>query len=330
MKRLSPLVSAFLMLVSYSASLAPAHAAEKKITVGFLPKSTGNSYFLSCQDGARLAAKELNVELLTDGPVNSDPAKQREIVERWIALGVDAIAAACDGQTGISQTLKKAQSKGIKVITYDADSLPGSRTFFVNQATSESIGTALMNDAAQLCGNEGEYAIIAENLTAANELEWRKYIEARNRTAFPGMKLVAIRACDNNIDKARTETAALLSAHPELKLVMAICSPGVPGAAAAVKQAGKAGKVKVIGLGLPNENKQSVHEGVTSNVILWSTQDLGSLALRAAVGLVKGNLKAGDKTFSAGSLGTFQIQGDQIYLGKLVIFDKNNIDRYNF
>mgnify|MGYP000592228696 CR=1 FL=1 len=35
-----------------------------------------------------------------------------------------------------------------------------------------------------------------------------------------------------------------MSAHPNLRLIMAICSPAVPGAAEAVKQAGKVGKVK--------------------------------------------------------------------------------------
>jgi ABC-type sugar transport system substrate-binding protein len=34
-----------------------------------------------------------------------------------------------------------------------------------------------------------------------------------------------------------------MSAHPNLKLIMAFCSPGVPGAAEAVKQAGKTGQV---------------------------------------------------------------------------------------
>ncbi|HEX3730733.1 MAG TPA: substrate-binding domain-containing protein, partial [Opitutaceae bacterium] len=123
---------------------------------------------------------------------------------------------------------------------------------------------------------------------------------------------------------------ALLSTYPDLKLIMAICSPGVPGAAEAVKQAGKAGKVKVIGLGLPNENKQYVHEGVTDNIVLWNTQDLGSLTVRAAAALVKGTLKPGDKSFDAGPMGTFQINGDNIYLGKPFIFDKSNIDQFDF
>ena len=62
---------------------------------------------------------------------------------------------------------------------------------------------------------------------------------------------------------------------------MAICSPAVPGAAEAVKQSGR-DDVKVIGLGLPNDNKRYVHEGITDCVVLWNTMDLGYLTVHAA------------------------------------------------
>ena len=41
--------------------------------------------------------------------------------------------------------------RGIKVITWDADAEPDARDFFVNQATPEGIGQALMDNAARLC-----------------------------------------------------------------------------------------------------------------------------------------------------------------------------------
>src|SRR5262245_11148905 len=81
-----------------------------KLTIALLPKSKGNQYFVTCEKGARAAANELGVELLFDGPTNTDPAKQNEIVENWVTLGVDAIAAACENKEGISTALKKAQA----------------------------------------------------------------------------------------------------------------------------------------------------------------------------------------------------------------------------
>src|ERR1051326_7299557 len=132
----------------------------KKITVALMPKSKGNAYFVSCKQGADMAARELGIDLIFDGPTDPDPAKQNEIVENWIALGVDVIAAACENKEGISTALRKAQAKGIKVITYDADAMADARTFFVNQATSDGIAAVLSDEAARLTNSEGEIAMI--------------------------------------------------------------------------------------------------------------------------------------------------------------------------
>ena len=312
------------------ASLVTASAADAKLVVAMLPKSKGNAYFISCKAGADKAAKELGVQLLFDGPTDSNAAKQNEIVENWITLGVDVIAVAAENKEGISTALRKAQKQGIKVVTYDADAMTDARSFFVNQATPEGIGQGLMDEAARLTGGEGEFALIVASLTAANQREWQKHVEARLKEKYPKMKLVAVRPCDDLKDKAQSEATAMLSANPNLKLIMAICSPGVPGAAEAVKQAGKTGKVKVMGLGLPNENRRYVKEGVTDSIILWNTGDLGYLTIYAGVALAKDELKKGAKTLKAGSLGTFSIIGDNILLGKPFIFNQANIDQFDF
>jgi hypothetical protein len=67
---------------------------------------------------------------------------------------------------------------------------------------------------------------------------------------------------------------------------------------------------------------------------LWLAKDhrgvvlecVGYLAVQAALAATSGALKPGDKTFKAGRLGEFQIQGDDIMLGKPFIFNKDNID----
>ena len=312
------------------ASLVTATAADSKLVVAMLPKSKGNAYFISCKVGADKAATELGIQLLFDGPTDSNAAKQNEIVENWITLGVDVIAVAAENKEGISTALRKAQKAGIKVLTFDADAMTDARSFFVNQATPEGIGQGLMDEAARLTNSEGEFAMIVASLTASNQREWQQHIEARLKEKYPKMKLVAVRPCDDLKDKAQSEATALLSANPKLKLIMAICSPGVPGAAEAVKQAGLTGKVKVMGLGLPNENKRYVHAGVTDSIILWNTGDLGYLAIYAGVALAKDELKKGARTFKAGSLGTFSIAGDNILLGKPFIFNKANIDQFDF
>jgi rhamnose ABC transporter rhamnose-binding protein len=336
MKRLGILFLSFALCFAAachrSSRTTPDGSAEKKgkLTIALMPKSKGNGYFVSCKKGADEAARELGVELLFDGPTEPDPARQNEVIENWITLGVDAIAAACENKEGISTALRKAQEKGIKVITYDSDSAPDARAFFVNQATPEGIGNTLMDEAARLTNAEGEFAIITASLTASNMNEWQKRIEARRADKYPKMNLVAIKPCDDLKDKAQAEATALLGAYPNLKLLMAMCSPAVPGAAEAVKQAGKTGAVQVIGLGLPSENRKYVKEGVTQSVILWKTIDLGYLTVQAAHAVATGTLKRGAKTFHAGRLGDLAIEGDNIILGTPFIFNKENIDQFDF
>jgi rhamnose transport system permease protein len=294
-----------------------------------MPKSKGNAYFIACRKGAEEAARELGIKLIWDGPTDPDPAKQNEVVETWITRGVDVIAVAVENREGMATVLRKARQRGIKVITWDADSEPDARDFLVNQATPQAIGCTLMDHAARILGDKGEFAIITASLTAANMIEWQKYIEARRAEKYPGIQMVALRPCDDLQKKAFDEANTILNAHPNVRLIMAICSPAVPGAAEAVKQSGR-NEVKVIGLGLPNDNKRYVHEGITDCVVLWNTMDLGYLTVHAAYGLKVGMLKAGDKSFQAGRLGKVEIQGDNILLGTPFTFTKENIDQFDF
>ncbi|HEV2293324.1 MAG TPA: substrate-binding domain-containing protein [Tepidisphaeraceae bacterium] len=308
----------------------PGNASSgKQVTIAMMPKSKGNAYFIACRRGAEEAAKELGVELLWDGPTDPNPAKQNEIVETWITRGVDVIAVAVENREGISTALRKAQEAGIKVLTWDSDAEPDARSFFVNQATPQGIGTKLMDTGAKAMNGKGEFAVISASLTSANQNEWLKYIDERMNEKYPNIERVANRPCDDLQKKAFDEATALLNSHPDLKLIMAICSPAVPGAAEAVKQSGR-NDVKVVGLGLPNDNKPYVHEGITDTVILWNTMDLGYLTVYAAKALADGELEPGAETFEAGRLGKREIEGDNILLGQPFSFTKANIDQFDF
>jgi ABC-type sugar transport system substrate-binding protein len=294
-----------------------------------MPKSKGNDYFIACKKGAEEAAKELGVKLLWDGPTSPDPAEQNRIVDTWITRGVDVIAVAVENRDGMASVLKKARDKGIRVVTWDADTTPDAREFFVNQATPAGIARTLVDHAARLLGGKGEYAVITASLTAGNMIEWQKAIEAYNAEKYPDLKRVALRPCDDLMTKASDEANNILNAHKNCKLIMAICSPAVPGAAEAVEKSGRP-DVQVIGLGLPKQNKKFVHLGITKAVVLWKTADLGYLAVEAGVALKRGTLKRGDAVFKAGRLGEMKILGSDILLGEPFTFDKSNIDSFDF
>ena len=328
--------SNWLLVRSVSQELATGPAGTSKntnpahrIQVAMMPKAKGDPYFVSCRQGAEEAAKELGVDLLWDGPTDLDPAKQNEVVEAWITKGVDVIAVSVENQAGISTVLRKAREKGIKVITWDADAEKDARDFLINQATPQGIGYTLTDETARIMGDKGEFAIITASLSAANQNEWIKNIRARLSEKYPDLKLVAVQPSEGDRDRAFAETQNVLKVHPNVKVIMAIAAPAVPGAAEAVKQSGRT-DVKVTGLSLPNMNKPYVKSGVVESVVLWNTTDLGYLTVYAANALSKGELKPGDTEINAGRLGKISVVGDEVRLGAPFIFNKENIDRFNF
>ncbi|MGA2232058.1 MAG: substrate-binding domain-containing protein [Tepidisphaeraceae bacterium] len=303
--------------------------AAHGFTIAMMPKSKGNPYFIACRQGAEEAAKQLGDTLLWDGPTDTDPAKQNEIVDTWITRGVDVIAVSVDNRPGLSGELRKARAAGIKVVTFDADADPDARDWLVNQATPEGIGNVLMDDTAAAMGGKGEFAIITATLTAANQNEWMKYIEARRAAKYPDIKMDTVVPCDDLQNKAFEQANVILNAYPNVKVIMAISSQAVPAAGEAVKQKGR-NDVKVVGLGLPNDNKPYVHAGITPSVVLWNTMDLGYLTVYVADATKSGSLKPGDTSFTAGRLGSLEIKGDNVLLGTPFTFTADNIDKFNF
>jgi rhamnose transport system permease protein len=307
----------------------PTTGAGSKAVVALMPKAKGDPYFVSCKAGADEAAKELGIELLWDGPTDLDPAKQNEVVEAWITRGVDTIAVSVENKVGISTVLRKAKERGIKVVTWDADAEKDARDFFINQATPQGIGYTLTDEAARITGGKGDFAIITASLSAANQNEWIKYIKERLAAKYPDLKLVAIQPSEGDRDRAFSETQTVLKVYPNVKLIMAIAAPAVPGAAEAVKQSGRT-DVKVTGLSLPNMCRPYIKDGFIESIVLWNTVDLGYLTVYASNALAAGQLKAGDTSITAGRLGRVEVAGDEVRLGAPFIFNKENIDRFNF
>jgi rhamnose transport system permease protein len=284
---------------------------------------------VSCRQGAEEAAKALGVTLLWDGPTETDPAKQNEVVETWITRGVQAIAVSDENREAMSTVLRKARGKGIKVVTWDADADPDARDAFVNQATPAGIADTLLGHASRLAGGAGEIAIITGSLTAANQNSWIAEMRKLLPVKYPQLTIVDIRPSDDDRKKAFDETQTLLRVHPKVKVIMAIASPAVPGAAEAVKQSGRK-DVGVTGLGLPNASKPYLMDGVLDSAVLWNTKDLGYLTIHVATALAKGTAVAGTTQFPAGRLGTLEVKGDNVILGTPFTFTKANVGGFDF
>lgn len=307
-------------------------AGSKKLVIGVLPKLVGIPYFNEMEKGAKEAGSELGVEVVYDGPVTADSSKQVAIIESWIARKMDAIIVSPNDPDAIAPVLKKARSKGIKVITTDADSKVEDREFFVSQASNEGIAKALVDSMAKGIGPKGKFIILTGSLSAANQNAWMAEMEKYRAAAYPEMVNLSPTPKTSEEDQALATqvTLDLLKAYPDVKGIYAITSAALPGAAEGLKKANAGSKVFLTGLATPNAMKEFINENVLKEFVLWSPADLGYLAVQVAKGSVDGTLTTTTSEFKAGRLGTKSVKDGVVLLGEPLVFSKENIAKFDF
>jgi rhamnose transport system permease protein len=302
---------------------------HRRLVVAVMPKAKGDPYFMSARAGAEEAAKELGLDLIWDGPTSLDASQQNELVESWITRGVDAIVVAVENKGSISTVLRKARAHGIKVLTWDADAEPDSRDFFLNQATPEAIANTLTDEGARLLPGDVQFAIVTGALSAENQNLWIADIKKRVAERYPRMHLATIQPSDDDRDKAFAQTQTILKVYPQVKLIIAISAPAVPGAAEAVEQSGRK-DVDVIGLSLPSICRAQIHSGSIQTIVLWDTRSLGYLTVYGGWLAAQNRIAPGASNVDAGRLGRLEVRGTDIILGTPLIIDKGNVDKLSF
>ncbi len=245
-------------------------AANDPPRVALVMKSLANEFFVTMAEGAKAhqAANARGYTLLVNGIRNeSDLAQQVALVEQMMAQGVDAIVIAPADSKALVPVLGKAVHQGLVVINIDnkldaatlqqaAIEIP-----FVgpdNRAGAKAVGASL---ATRL--QRGDKVAILEGIpTAFNAQQRRLGFEDAMRDA--GMEVVAVQSAHWEQDEANGIAAAMIREHPDLKGILASNDNMALGAASAVRQAGKAGQVLVVGF----DNIAAVHQLVQDGRIL--------------------------------------------------------------
>ena len=94
------------------------NTAQKPTVIAMLPKLTNIEYFDACHRGAQTAAEDLGVRLIYDGPREPSGSEQNKFIESWIRQGVNAICVAPNQPKSIKNFVRRAQQRGIKVLTW--------------------------------------------------------------------------------------------------------------------------------------------------------------------------------------------------------------------
>ena len=321
-----------LVAVALSGCAGCAGRAEKLFTIGFMPKLTGIPYFNACRRGAEEAAGELNVKLVYDGPTSADSTKQIALLDNWIDSGAyDCLAVACTEKDQVSPALKRARAAKLPVVTYDADSRPDARDFFVNMAGYDAVAEAMVDAmAGQLePKGSGKVGILTSSLEAPNQSEWARRMKAYAKKKYPKMELLPEETHGEDRNEGIRKAKALIQAHDDLKGVIGLTSVAVPAAAEAVRQERRKGKVKVTGVSTPKDMREYVKDGTVEVFILWNPVDLGYLTVHVCDLLRKDKMPE-NGTIEAGRLGKITVTDREVLLGKPLRFTKENIDKYDF
>lgn len=324
---LRALVGAAVLL---AATLLPAQP-QPKYRIVIMPKLVGITYYDAVKTGVDAAAKELpDVAVTWSGPTQDQVERQIEMIERLIPSKPDLIAVAANDPVAIVPVLAKAQKAGIRVMSWDGDSKQ--REFFVNLVDFEEFGAQLVEAMRREVGTKGDIAVVTTSFTAPNQTSWIGAMKRALYAKYPDLRIVDIRPAGESTEEAYRVAQDYLKAMPGLKGIVALGAPNPPGVARAVRDAGLAGKVAVVGNSTPNLMREFLKDGTVKTVLLWNAPDHGYLTVYSARQLLLGGLKAG-QPFQAGKLGSFTPRSDGINLQvalPVMVFTKNNVDQFHF
>jgi rhamnose transport system substrate-binding protein len=307
--------------------------AGKEITVVDVPKLIGIGYFNATSKGMQDAAKELgNVKVTTDGPTEAKIDEQIKFIDNYITRGVDGVLFAANDPVAIAPVLKKALSKGIRVVGYDANSTPDAREWFVNQSEFNGFAKAMVDSMAKDMGEDGAFAIVTSTFTSPNQARWIAEMQAYAAKCHPKLQwLETVETQEDNNLGVTASTTLINKYGDKLKGLFGMSSVATPAAAEAVTKAGVCGKVAVVGGATPNAMKPYVHSGCVKSFVLWNPIDLGYAATYVLRAVADGKLKPGDTSVDAGKLGKLNvINGSEILLGPAFVFNKDNVDKFDF
>lgn len=312
--------------------------ATGNMTFVLVPKNLGNPYFDTANQGAQQAGQELGVKVLYQGPSTADATQQIQLLDSLIAQKVNGLAISADDANALVPVGKTAMGDGIPVISFDSAIAPDGRILNVLQATTEGIGAIQIKMAEDLTGgNGGQIAILSATSSAPNQNAWIAVMKTElQKPEYSNLQLVDTVYGNDDDTLSYSQAQGLLQKYPDLKVIIAPTTVGIAAAARAVTDANLIGKVFVTGLGDPNQMREYVKNGASPQFALWNPSDLGYLSIYTLDALATKQITGavGDK-FSAGKLGDFTVEsspdgGNYVLLGQPTIFNKDNIDNFNF
>lgn len=266
-----------------------AGATAEKPQIAVIPKGTTHEFWKSIHAGAVKASRELEVDIIWQGPLKEDDREnQIRVVENFITRRVDGIVLAPLDDRALVPVVREAMGRKIPVVIIDSDLRWQKYISFV--ATDNYRGGVLgARRLGALLGGKGNVMIMRYQEGSASTVKREAGFLDTIKKEFSGIKVVS----SNQYGGA---TAASSYKKAELLLqrfgqVDGIFCPNESttfGMLRALQDAGLAGKIKFVGFDSSENLAQALKEGQIHGLVLQNPFKMGYLGVQTMVRHLRG------------------------------------------
>jgi len=263
-----------------------------KTTIGFIPMTLSNEYFITMVNAAQQEADKLGVELIVQaGQRHGSAEEQMQIMENMITRRVDAICIVPSSSQGLIPVLRKAEKAGIPVINldtkFDAEAIKAAGLKPIPFIGTDNYYGAQIAGwfALSLLGAEGEVAILTGVAGQQNAADRRNgFYDIVSE--YDGIKVVAEQTANWEVEQGYNVTQNILQANPGLDLIFASNDNMGLGARKAVEEAKK--DITVIGYDAVPAALDAVKMGTFAGTIAQFPAEMGIKGVQTALDIKAG------------------------------------------
>jgi ribose transport system substrate-binding protein len=229
-----------------------------------VPK-VAHPWFDEVHKGAKIRAavlgRELGTEIIIDyqPPASCDVTAQNAILEKLVDLRPDGIAVDPVDTIAHMTAIRRIRSLGIPLVLFDSPSPDPGITGIGNDFSQQ--GSIAAERLAGLIGYAGKVAIMKGYSTAPNH-KARCEAQVAVLKKYPEIHVVDGGTDNDDIETAHRAALTVLEAHQDLTGYLCCDASGPVGIARAIKQTGKTGRVKVVGMDGIRPILEAIKEGV--------------------------------------------------------------------
>lgn len=256
-----------------------------------------------------MGAKGVKVDYEWYAPIEPDAIDQVNSIETAAGAGWDIIAVDVTQADTTTKAINDAVDKGVKVCMFAGSDLPESkRAFFVGNTDNYGDGAALAKAVAEKMGGKGEIAFLSGTMGApSHEQRLEAFYDVMKE--YPDIKVVDDQRDNDLVEKAIQITESWLQAYPELGGILANNMSNPIGAAQAVADAGKSGKIVIGGMDHDLRTFNFLKDGTIYVAQVQNCFDMGYKMVYNAIKIVDGETV--EEVTSVGSTSVYQDQADK-------------------